>query len=177
MFSGLLAYAVQEVLDICTSSDIIDDMRATQSYSALLREPSAVVPLLDDGEVVLQRRDAEDLVLSTMTRFVEREEGATLAGMVIADLSEEASDAVRHSLTKRLPWMRWLPVDARDHAIEEILGDLLAGVDTGNLAPFAHAVRSWESTAEIMGDPVLSARLLGKFAGDGAVISRPAVRV
>jgi hypothetical protein len=38
---------------------------------------------------------------------------------------------------EELPWKRWLPENERTQCTRELLGDLIAGADTGLFLPFA----------------------------------------
>jgi hypothetical protein len=143
------------------------------SYSSFLRGPTTIVPLLDEGDVILERRDGQDLVLSTVSRFEARERGAALTGRLLGDFMAQAPEAVRTNLEKELPWLRWLPEVSREMAVAEILDNLLAGAHTGTLTPFALTVSAWQDTAEILSDPVLSKRLSGQFRGSEITLTRP----
>ncbi|GIH71364.1 hypothetical protein [Sphaerimonospora thailandensis] len=50
---------------------------------------------------------------------------------------------------EELPWLKWLPAEARSECVTELLDHLLAGAETGLLVPFARVLREWMSTAEI----------------------------
>jgi hypothetical protein len=151
---------------------------ATKSipYSAFLRGPTAVLPALDEGDVVLERRDGDDVVLTGGARFEARREGMALATRVLRHLArtdpEQASDLV----AEELPWLRWLPAKERGACVAELLGDLAAGAETGTLEPFGRTLAAWRSTAEVWADPELARRLLTPQAGDGPEILRPTRR-
>jgi hypothetical protein len=69
--------------------------------------------------------------------------------------------------------LRWLPDDDRAQAIDELIGELIAGASTGLLDPFGCAPREWRETAQIWSDPELARRLLGPFPGDGPELWPP----
>jgi hypothetical protein len=73
----------------------------------------------------------------------------------------------------RFRWMHWLPKAQRHQCVADVLANLDAGADTGSLVPFALAVTSWRSTAEVWSGPNLARRLHGPLDGDGPVIERP----
>lgn len=142
-------------------------------YSTFLRGPTEVLPQLDEGDVLLERRDEENLVLTSFGRFAARQEGMTLAARLLGDVVRDQADMMARLFDVELPWMRWLPETDRKECIDELLGELVAGADTGVLEPFARALAAWRSTAEVWSDPGMARRLQGPFAGDGATIPRP----
>ena len=78
---------------------------------------------------------------------------------------------------EELPWLKWLPGEARSECVSE-LDHLLAGADTGLLLPFARALRGWQSTAEIYSDPGLAERLRGPFTTEAAEdLPRPSGKI
>jgi len=146
----------------------------TFPYSAFLRGPSDVLPQLNEGDVLLERRDEENLVLTSFGRFVARQEGMTFAAHLLGDVVRDQADLMAGLLRRELPWLRWLPDDEQQECVNELLGELAAGAETGVLEPFAHALAAWRSTAEVWSDPELARRLQGAFEGDGDEIARPA---
>jgi hypothetical protein len=148
----------------------------TFSYSAFLRGPSQVLPSLDDADVILERRDEEDLVLMRAERFEATAAGLRIAARSLAVLARRAPDLAEELLAEELPWLHWLPETERDGCVRELLADLVAGADTGLLLPFARNLASWRATAEVWSDPQLAHELQGPFPGDGPGIDRPGPR-
>jgi hypothetical protein len=146
----------------------------TFSYSSFLRGPSQVLPSLADADVILERRDEENLVLSRAERFDAVALGLRIAARSLAILARRHRDLAEAALAEELPWLTWLPDEERAACVRELLADLVAGADTGLLMPFARNLASWRSTAEIWSDPRLARTLQGPFDGDGPVITRPA---
>jgi hypothetical protein len=145
----------------------------TFPYSAFLRGPSDVLPQLNEGDVLLERRDEENLVLTSFGRFVARQEGMTFAAHLLGDVVRDQADLMAGLLGRELPWLRWLPAGEQKECVSELLGELAAGAETGVLEPFARALAAWRSTAEVWSDPELARRLQGPFKGDGEEIPRP----
>ncbi|WP_405139913.1 hypothetical protein OG589_24455 [Sphaerisporangium sp. NBC_01403] len=79
---------------------------ATKSfpYNAFLRGPSQVLPSLDDADIVLERRDDENLVLMRAARFEAGAATLRIAARSRAILARRNSD-----LAEELPWTTWLP--------------------------------------------------------------------
>ncbi|MFC4533308.1 hypothetical protein [Sphaerisporangium dianthi] len=149
---------------------------ATKSfpYSAFLRGPSQVLPSLDDADVILERRDDENLILMRAERFEAGVSTLRIAARALAILARRNSDLAEEVLTEELPWTTWLPDTERHACVAELLGHLVAGADTGELVPFSRALTSWRSTAIAWSDPQLAHDLQGPFSGDGGEVTRPA---
>ncbi|MGH3931338.1 MAG: hypothetical protein ACRDTF_15365 [Pseudonocardiaceae bacterium] len=145
----------------------------TFPYSAFLRGPSKVLPSLDDGDVVLERRDQENIVLMSSERFEAGLTTLRIAARALAVLARRDLGLAEELLAEELPWLHWLPEQERWSCIRELLAHLVAGADTGLLLPFSRALMSWRSTAEVWSDPQLARELQGPFAGDGLPVPRP----
>jgi hypothetical protein len=148
---------------------------ATKSfpYSAFLRGPSELLPTLDNADIILERRDDENLILMRAERFEAGAATLRIAARALAIVARRNSDLAQEVLAEELPWLTWLPDTERHECVRELLGHLMAGADTGELLPFARALTSWRSTALIWSDPSLAHDLQGPFSGDGAEVTRP----
>ncbi|GAA3377939.1 hypothetical protein GCM10020367_55580 [Streptomyces sannanensis] len=145
----------------------------TFSYSAFLRGPAKVLPSLDDADVILERRDEENLVLMRAERFEATADSLRVAARALAVLARRDRDLAQELLAQELPWMHWLPAEERAECVRELLADLAAGAETGLLLPFARNLASWRTTAEVWSDPQLAHELQGPFPGDGPELNRP----
>jgi PHD/YefM family antitoxin component YafN of YafNO toxin-antitoxin module len=146
----------------------------TFPFSTLINKQTSVFPALDDADVVLERRDAENLVLMRSERFQAMVDGLALAAKSLAVIARANRSLAEEVFAEELPWLKWLPPEARVECVTELLDHLLAGADTGLLLPFARGLREWKSTAEIYSDPVLARRLRGPFTTEAATdITRP----
>lgn len=145
----------------------------TFAYSAFLRGPANVLPFLADADVVLERRDEENLVLMRAERFDAAATGLRIAARALAVLARSQRDLAEELLAEELPWLTWLPESERHSCLRELLADLVAGADTGLLLPFARNLISWRSTAEAWSDPTLARELQGPFVGSGPPLGRP----
>lgn len=145
----------------------------TFPYSAFLRTPSRVLPSLADADVVLERRDEENLVLMRVERFEAAATGLTIAARSLAVLARRQRELAEEILAEELPWLTWLPAAERLACVRELLDDLVAGADTGLLTPFARNLAAWRATAEVWSDPKLARDLGGPFSGNGPAIDKP----
>ncbi|WP_405143607.1 hypothetical protein OG589_38810 [Sphaerisporangium sp. NBC_01403] len=132
-------------------------------FSTLINKQTSVFPALDDADVILERRDAENLVLMRSERFQAMTEGLRLAARSLSIIARSNRSVAEEAFSEELPWLKWLPAEARPECVTELLDHLLAGADTGLLVPFSRALREWMSTAEIYSDPELARRLRGPF--------------
>jgi hypothetical protein len=148
---------------------------ATKSfpYSAFLRGPSQVLPSLDDADVVLERRDDENLILMRAERFEAGVATLRIAARALAILARRNEELAEEVLSEELPWTTWLPESERHACVRELLAHLVAGADTGELVPFSRALISWRSTAVAWSDPRLAHDLQGPFPADGPDVPRP----
>ncbi|UGT40031.1 hypothetical protein LTV02_28900 [Nocardia yamanashiensis] len=135
----------------------------TFPFSTLINKQTSVFPALDDADVILERRDAENLVLMRSERFDAMVKGLSLAARSLAIIAKANRALAEEVFAEELPWLIWLPANARPECVQELLDHLLAGAETGLLLPFSRALREWQSTAEVYSDPELTRRLRGPF--------------
>jgi hypothetical protein len=149
---------------------------ATQTFpfSTLINKQTSVFPALDDADVILERRDAENLVLMRSERFGAMVEGLRLAARSLSIVARTNRALAEEVFAEELPWLRWLPAESRPECVGELLGHLIAGADTCLFMPFARALKEWKATAEIYSDPELARRLRGPFdTVESADVERP----
>jgi hypothetical protein len=134
---------------------------AEVNLSDLLNKPKATLALLDTNRhLVLRRRDAEDLVLTTAER-------AAADTAVVRDTTRLFAEMMRTEpmvmslavqvLPAIFPWVRHLPDEASKEFAAEWLNTLRAAVSMENNAAVEGVVAAWRSTAEIYADPELYA--------------------
>jgi hypothetical protein len=136
---------------------------AEVNLSDLLNKPKATLALLDTNRrLLLRRRDAEDLVLTTAER-------AAADTAVVRDTTRLFAEMMRTEpmvmslavqvLPAIFPWVRHLPDEAKEQFAGEWLATLTAAAGMNNNAAVEGTVASWRSTAEIYADPELYAIL------------------
>jgi hypothetical protein len=128
-------------------------MATTVPLSDLSRRTTEVTALLADGDVILGRRDAADLYLSTVERHDREVRGLQVTTQALAALAAVRPDLAGDALMQALPWMVWLPIGEKIKCLEELLGDLRAGAETHELRPFFLGLAAWQSTAVAWADP------------------------
>jgi PHD/YefM family antitoxin component YafN of YafNO toxin-antitoxin module len=133
------------------------------SFSTFQRHQTSLFAALDDADVVLERRGAENLILMRDERFHAMSEGLRLLSRSMSLVARADRNLAEEVFAEELPWIRWLPESERIQCTRELLGDLIAGADTGLFLPFARNLAAWKSTAEVWTDPALARRLQGPF--------------
>lgn len=135
----------------------------TFPFSTFQRQQTALFDALDDEDVILERRGAENLVLMRDARFQAMADGLRLLARSMS-LVERANRVLAEEVfAEELPWVKWLPAQEREQCARELLDDLIAGAATGLFLPFARNLAAWKSTAEAWSDPALARRLRGPF--------------
>lgn len=143
-------------------------------WSTLARDAGSVFPALADSDVILERRDGENLILMRAERFEAARQTLSIAARSLSILARRHRDLAEEALSEELPWLVWLPAEERPQATSELLDNLLAGVDTREFGPFLRALSAWRSTAIAWSDPDTARRLTEPFDGTGGeVIDRP----
>lgn len=142
-------------------------MATTVPLSRLVQRPTEVAALAAEDDVILGRRDAADLYLSTRERHEQEAQGLRITTGALTALARVRPDLAGDSLTETLPWMAWLPREEKTACLQELLDDLRAGVDTDQLRPFFLDLAAWRSTAVAWSDPEL-ARVLRSDHGSVA---------
>ena len=142
-------------------------------YSSFLRGPSEVLPALEHGDVQLERRDAEALVMTRARRYQAAMRGTSLASAMVRDLAKNDAALAARLLAEQLPWLAWMPRGEQEDCLADILTNLAAGAETGTFEPFARSLAEWAHTAEVWADPELAKRLSSGLPGEGETIPRP----
>jgi hypothetical protein len=144
------------------------DMPATVPLSKLQRSPGEVTELVAREDVILDRRDADDLYLSTRERHDREVQAQLLTTEMLANLARDRPDIAGEIVMQSLPWIGWMPSEDRVACLQELLDDLRAGAQTGDLRRFTLDLAAWQSTAVAYNDPEVLAALRRDSAVQGA---------
>jgi hypothetical protein len=136
---------------------------AEANLSDLLNKPKATLERLGGSRrLVLHRRDAEDLVITTADR-------AAADSAVVRDTTRLFREMIRKEPTVMalaiqvlpavFPWIRHLNDEERQEFAAEWLDALSAAGELDNGAAVEGVVAAWQHTAEIIADPELYAFL------------------
>jgi hypothetical protein len=142
---------------------------AEATFTEFLRNPREVTDHLREGDVILHRRDDEDLRLSVASRASAVQEILGTLGRLLTDAF--ADETVRDRLSHRtaLPWLKFLPPASRERFYEDLFECVEGAAAIGTLAPVARLLDEWQATAAVYADPDLAARLSRPLEAGGPV--------
>jgi hypothetical protein len=124
-------------------------MTRTATFSTLLRDPNKVIASLDEGDVVLTRRDAEPLRISK-ERDAAREQEMTRAfaqmlGALVLD--DDSVDRLLEHLRIPFGWLDFLSAEEQRGFAAEFFRTARASAAAGNFERLAIEVGNWHETA------------------------------
>ena len=152
------------------SSDKLLNMTTTATFSALLRTPNEVIEQLEQGDVLLTRRDAEPLRLSKAhSAQAESDTLSALAQLIAAFLDDDACERLISHLADPFPWIAFLPSKFQKEFVGDFLQTARACASVGRFDRLTIAISAWQATAEAYADPHLTAD-----GSDLAPLRRPA---
>jgi hypothetical protein len=133
---------------------------------------------VEHRDVVIQRRDGEDLHLALRSRERGiRESLGVLARIVRAALHDVANrEAVAKWLAEELPWTSFLPDSDREQFLAEFAKAAVGSVEAEVYEPLIRTLEAWKATAEVHANPALLKVLSQAHTGPAVPISRPTTR-
>ena len=150
-------------------------MKVTERpFSDLLRHPKDVAVEVDEGDVVLRRRDEPDLRLTRADRETERAAAFAAFGRTLRNLAVRNPRALGDALEDAFPWLEFLPGADRRAFVEEFSRVAAAAAELDTYGPMSQLVREWRATAEIHADPKLARRLHRPTGAGGTRVAPPA---
>lgn len=150
-------------------------MRVTEHpFSDLLRRPNDVTGDLDDGDVLLRRRDEPDLRLSRADREAQRTDTFAAVGRALRNLAVHSPRALADALDGAFPWLEFLPSTDRKLFVDEFSRVVSASADLDNYESLSQIINEWRATAEVHADPKLARRLRRPLEAAGDLVGRPA---
>lgn len=160
-----------------TSYDTISDMTIIQhSFSHFLRSSGSVLEEVEHGDVRLDRRDGEDVVLVTARREEAIRESFDMSVRTLSVLfkSAEIRPLAMSAFEEALPWVGWLSDSDRAEFVDSFLSTSQACKSTGSYEPLTKLLSRWKVSAQIVHDPELVAILYSDRGKDEAIsLSRP----
>ena len=125
----------------------------TMTLSTFVQRPTSALVLLDGGDdVLLTRRDGEDLRM-------QRECDVRDRAVTVSAVGREFAWASILSLS-----------EANEFAVDS-LAALCVSASLGNYAHVSTVVQAWKSSAEIKSDPALLARMKGRLRDEELIIA------
>ncbi|WP_024796566.1 hypothetical protein [Tomitella biformata] len=126
--------------------------------------------------LLVRRRDAEDLVLTTAARAeLERTAASVTTRMLVALMQRDpqSRELATDVLPEVFPWVSFLSRDDIQQFVVELVAMLRAAESIDNPAPVVQVIEAWRHTAEAMADPELAAILAADTYEDHGVVPAP----
>lgn len=159
-----------DVMEMVSFSDL--QLRGKATVERWLRTSASRV-------LVVRRRDAEDLVLTTATRAAQAHEASSATSRLLTTLMQREPQ-VRQMLTdvapEVFPWLAFLSPGDRAEFVAELTSTIRAAESIDNPAPVAQVIDSWRHTAELLADPELAAVLSASTDADHGLVPKPQAR-
>lgn len=148
---------------------------AEHTFTHMLRNSGEVLAELERRDVVLRRRDGEDLFLGLRSReeSVRDTLGILARLLVAASADPETRSRVAGSLAASLPWTGFLPDDERVEFVNALASTSAACVELDTFEPLAHLIDGWRATAEVHANPELAERVGAPRSGPAVKLKRP----
>lgn len=146
------------------------------TLSDLLNQPKRTLAQLGrTRRMLLRRRDAEDLVLTTAARAEQDTAVASTTSRMFVELMRhpEGRTLVLDVLPAAMPWVRYLPAHEVRLFSVELVDTLAAGAELDNTAAVAQLLTEWKATAEVHADPELRTALTRDSKEDYGPVPEP----
>ncbi|WP_024445144.1 hypothetical protein [Mycolicibacterium iranicum] len=129
--------------------------------------------------LVVRRRDAEDLVLTTASRARQAREASSVTSRLFVALMQHdphVRDLVTDVVPQVFPWVAFLSREEVREFVVDLVSTMKAADSIDNPAPVAQVIDAWRHTAEVLADPELAAVLSGSSDGDFGAVPEPGAR-
>lgn len=147
----------------------------THTFSYMLKNSGAVLAEVVTSDVLLERRDGDDVVLSTKQREETIRDGLTTTTRLLAGflLREDLYQEVSTSAAESLPWVSWLSTEDRELFLGDLVRTTQACLDTEYFQPLTTMLSQWKVTAQVSHDPRLQEFLSQPIDDSPTVLTRP----
>ncbi len=145
-------------------------LKGKATVDAWLRHPAARF-------LLVRRRDAEDLVLTTATRAEQAREASSVTSRMFFALMQHdprVRELVTDIVPEVFPWVAFLSRDEVRDFVVELVSTMRAADSIDNPAPVIQVIDSWRHTAEVLADPELAAVLTQPSDDDHGPVPEPA---
>jgi hypothetical protein len=157
-------------MDVVSFSDL--QLRGKATVEGWLRQSGS-------RALVVRRRDAEDLVLTTASRAAQAREASSVTSRIFIALVQRdphVRDLVADVVPEVFPWVTFLPREEVHEFVVELVSTMKAAESIDNPAPVAQVIDAWRHTAEVLADPEVAAVLGAPSDGDYGPVPTPGVR-
>lgn len=148
---------------------------AEHTFTHMLRNSGDVLAEVEHRDVVLRRRDGEDLFLGLRSREASvRDALGMLARLLLAaSVDPKTRQSVAGALSASLPWTTFLPEDERSEFFDALASTAAGCVEVDTFEPLAHLLEGWRATADVHANPELAQLLSIEHTGPAVKIKRP----
>lgn len=147
------------------------------NLSDLINKPKdTLAGLTGARRILLRRRNAEDLVLTTASRVEQDSEALSASTRIFVALmkrDEAARALLLDVIPEAFPWVRFLPDDGVRAFTVELVEVLRAADSVDNMAAVTTTIAAWQHTAEVCSDPELLAALTTDGEEDHGPVPEP----
>lgn len=157
-------------MDVVSFSEL--QLRGKATVEAWLRKSA-------NRALVVRRRDAEDLVLTTASRARQAREASSVTSRLFVALMQHdphVRDLVTDIVPQVFPWVAFLSREEVREFVVELVSTMKAADSIDNPAPVAQVIDAWRHTAEVLADPELAAVLSVSSDGDFGAVPEPGAR-
>ncbi|TSD47300.1 hypothetical protein FFI94_014800 [Rhodococcus sp. KBS0724] len=151
------------------------------TFSELQLQGKATVERLRKSpaqSLLIRRRDAEDLVLTTAARVeLEHTAASVTTRMFVALMQRDGGmrELVADVLPEVFPWVAFLSKEEVHEFVVELVATLRAAESLDTPVPVVQVIEAWRHTAEVLADPELAAILAADTDEDLGVVAAPNV--
>ncbi|MGV0990968.1 MAG: hypothetical protein ACOYB7_01825 [Mycobacterium sp.] len=157
-------------MDVVSFSDL--QLRGKATVETWLRKSANRV-------LVVRRRDAEDLVLTTASRAAQARETSSATSRLLVSLMQHdphVADLLTDVVPEVFPWVAFLSRDEARDFVCELMSTMKAAESIDNPAPVAQLIEAWRHTAEVLADPTLTSVLTTPSDSDHGPVPEPKAR-
>jgi hypothetical protein len=157
-------------MNVVSFSDL--QLRGKATVEGWLRESGS-------RALVVRRRDAEDLVMTTASRAAQAREASSATSRIFIALMQRdphVRDLVTDVVPEIFPWVAFLSRDEIREFVVELVSTMKAAESIDNPAPVAQVIDAWRHTAEVLADPELAVVLGSPSDDDYGTVPMPEVR-
>ncbi len=149
-------------------------MATTMTFSHFLRQSGEVLEQIEDHDVLLERRDGENIVLKRADRVQAEHDSLVAAGRMMAWMfrRQQLRGEVLEQIKIVAPWASFLPKPAIEDFVREFTETIAACAELDDFAPVGVVLKQWKNTAEVYANPALLMRLRAPLE-PGEAVTRP----
>lgn len=145
-----------------------------RNFSDLLRASGDVLREAEHRDVLLRRRDGDDMMLVKAEREDALREALVMSSQIAALVLERPTPKqAAAKLQDVAPWTTFLPDEARAELLVDFVRTARACGELRTFEPLALMLGSWKATAAVYADPQLLAELRAPADGTRRRVPRP----